>query len=76
MGRSTSTMPWSKSMNIARSAITHCSPIEIRWYAEIVASWPITVFFPISTSPSWQRILVRSPTHTNRPNLTVPRLEI
>ncbi len=27
IGRSTSTMPWSKSMNIARSAITHCSPI-------------------------------------------------
>jgi len=28
IGRSTSTMPWSKSMNIARSAITHCSPIR------------------------------------------------
>ena len=28
IGRSTSTTPWSKSMNIARSAITHCSPIR------------------------------------------------
>jgi hypothetical protein len=31
IGRSTSTTPWSKSMNIARSAITHCSPIRTRW---------------------------------------------
>ena len=31
IGRSTSTTPWSKSMNIARSAITHCSPIRTCW---------------------------------------------
>ena len=30
-------------------------------------SWPITVFAPISTTPSWQRILVPSPIQTKRP---------
>ena len=44
IGRSTSTTPWSKSMSITRSAITHCSPIRTRWYAEMVHSWPKTVF--------------------------------
>ena len=37
-------------------------------------SWPITVLSPISTSPSWQRILVPSPIQTKRPKRTVPRL--
>ena len=39
-------------------------------------SWPSTVLSPITTSPSWQRILVPSPTQTKRPNRTVPRLAI
>ena len=35
-------------------------------------SWPITVFAPISTRPSWQRILVLSPIQTKRPNSIRP----
>ena len=35
-------------------------------------SWPITVFAPISTTPSWQRILVPSPIQTKRPKSTRP----
>ena len=35
-------------------------------------SWPITVFAPISTTPSWQRILVPSPIQTKRPNSIRP----
>src|SRR4051812_13857167 len=46
-------MPWSKSISITRSAITHSRPIETCWNAEIVHSWPITVLAPISTQPSW-----------------------
>src|SRR6266550_572070 len=54
-------MPWSKSMNIARSAITHSRPIDMCWNAEIVHSWPITVFAPHETTPSWARLLVPWP---------------
>ena len=39
-------------------------------------SWPITVFGPISTIPSWQRILVPWPIQTKRPNSTRPLGEI
>ena len=49
--------PWSKSISITRSAITHSRPIDTCWYAEIVHSCPITVFAPIETVPSWLRIL-------------------
>jgi hypothetical protein len=54
-------------MNIARSAITHCSPIRTRLYDEIVHSCPKTVFAPISTTPSWLRIFVPSPIQAKRP---------
>ena len=39
-------------------------------------SWPSTVFAPIITSPSWQRIFVPSPIQTKRPKLTRPRFAI
>ena len=32
-----------------------------------MTSWPITVFAPISTRPSWQRIFVPWPIQTKRP---------
>ena len=48
IGRSTSTTPWSKSISITRSATMHSRPIETCWKAEIVHSWPSTVFAPIS----------------------------
>ena len=35
-------------------------------------SCPRTVLGPMITSPSWQRILVPSPTQTNLPNRIVP----
>ena len=35
-------------------------------------SWPITVFSPISTSPSWQRIFEPSPIQTKRPKRIAP----
>ena len=69
IGRSTSTTPWSKSISITRSAITHSRPIETCWKAEIVHSWPSTVFAPISHSPSWTRIFVPWPSHDQRPSL-------
>src|SRR3954468_6333188 len=75
-GRSTSTMPWSKSISITRSAITHSRPIETCWYAEIVHSWPSTVFAPIETTPSWARIFVAWPTHDQRPSSIRPVLPI
>ena len=45
----------------------HSRPIETCWKAEIVHSWPITVLAPISTSPSWARILQPCPIHAQRP---------
>src|SRR5437764_3352665 len=68
IGRSTSTAPWSKSISITRSAITHSRPIDTCWNAEIVHSWPITVFAPIETTPSWQRIFVPCPSQDQRPS--------
>src|SRR3954451_10459336 len=70
IGRSTSTMPWSKSISITRSAITHSRPIDTCWNAEIVHSWPSTVFAPIETTPSWQRIFDPCPIHDQRPSST------
>src|SRR3954452_622624 len=67
-GRSTSTTPWSKSISITRSAITHSRPMETCWYAEIVHSCPSTVLAPIETTPSWQRIFVPCPSHDQRPS--------
>src|SRR5215208_2352781 len=68
IGRSTSTMPWSKSISITRSAITHSRPIETCWKEEIVHSCPSTVFAPIDTVPSWLRILQPWPTQDQRPS--------
>src|SRR3954453_20624999 len=71
IGRSTSTMPWSKSISITRSAITHSRPIETCWYDEIVHSWPRTVLAPIDTAPSWHRILQPCPSQDQRPSSSV-----
>src|SRR4051812_11771786 len=68
MGRSTSTTPWSKSISITRSAITHSRPMETCWNAEMVHSWPNTVLAPISHIPSWTRIFVPCPIHDQRPS--------
>ena len=68
IGRSTSTTPWSKSISITRSAITHSRPIETCWKAEIVHSCPSTVLAPISHSPSWTRIFVPWPSQDQRPS--------
>src|SRR5215212_572493 len=73
IGRSTSTMPWSKSISMTRSAITHSRPMETCWYEEIVHSWPSTDFAPIETVPSWLRILQPCPTHAQRPSSSVAR---
>ena len=56
--------------------MTHSLPIETRWYAEIVHSWPSTVFGPIETTPSWQRIFVPWPSHDQRPSSTRARFAI
>src|SRR4051794_17030829 len=69
-------MPWSKSISMTRSAITHSRPIDTCWKAEIVHSWPITVFAPIETTPSWQRIFVPCPSHDQRPSSIRPCLPI
>ena len=45
----------------------HSRPIDTCWKAEIVHSWPITVFAPMLTSPSWTRILLPCPIHAQRP---------
>src|SRR5919112_1163908 len=75
IGRSTSTIPWSKSISITRSAITHSRPIETCWKEEIVHSCPSTVFAPIEIVPSWLRILHPCPTQDHRPSSSVaPRL--
>src|ERR671910_414347 len=73
IGRSTSTIPWSKSISMTRSAITHSRPIDTCWNEEIVHSWPSTVLAPIETVPSWLRILHPCPTHDQRPSSTVAR---
>ena len=39
-------------------------------------SWPNTVFAPISTTPSWLRILVPSPIQQKRPKRISARLPI
>ena len=39
-------------------------------------SCPSTDFWPTITSPSWQRIFVRSPIQTKRPKRIVPRFAI
>src|SRR5919199_1562733 len=70
IGRSTSVTPWSKSMSITRSAITHSRPMETCWKEEIVHSWPSTLLAPISTSPSWARIFVPWPIQDQRPRRT------
>ena len=67
IGRSTSVTPWSKSISMTRSAMMHSRPIETCWKAEIVHSWPITVFAPMLTSPSCTRILQPCPIHAQRP---------
>src|SRR5918998_5370367 len=74
IGRSTSTIPWSKSINITRSAITHSRPMETCWNEEIVHSWPSTVLAPIETAPSWLRILHPCPTQLQRPSSSVAPL--
>src|SRR5918997_2302883 len=71
IGRSTSTIPWSKSISMTRSAITHSRPIETCWKEEIVHSWPSTVFAPIDTVPSWLRILQPWPIQDQRPSSSV-----
>ena len=71
IGRSTSTTPWSKSISITRSATMHSRPIATCWNAEIVHSWPSTVFAPIDASPSWTRIFVPWPIHDQRPSCSV-----
>ncbi len=47
----------------------HSRPTLTCWKAEIVHSWPITVFAPISTSPSWARIFEPWPIQHQRPSL-------
>ena len=76
IGRSTSVTPWSKSISITRSAITHSRPIETCWKEEIVHSWPITDFAPSSHSPSCTRIFVPWPIHDQRPRRSTASLPI
>ena len=54
----------------------HSRPTLTCWKAEIVHSWPITVFAPISTSPSWARILEPWPIQHQRPRRTLAPLPI